>query len=115
VVPSALEGAKDNDVATFALRRPDGRISLLLVNRSATRPHLVAVDTRRGGGRVVRVRGPATIFSYGPRQYSWIDAGQQSHPGRDRPPVRRHLGAEPLNLELRPLTMTVIVLDNGKM
>jgi hypothetical protein len=115
VVPSALEGAKDNDVATFALRRPDGRISLLLVNRSATRPHVVVVDARRRGGREVRVRGPAAIFSYGPRQYSWIDAGQQSHPGRDRPPVRRHLGAEPLNLELRPLTMTVIVLDNGKM
>jgi hypothetical protein len=113
-LPTALEGANDNDVAAFALRHSDGRLSLLLVNRSATRSHRLALDARLRGGREVRLRGPATVFSYGPEQYSWIDAGKQSHPGRDRPPLQRHLGSGPLDVDLRPLTMAVVLLDNGK-
>ena len=111
MIPSAIEGAAGGDVAAFALRRPDGRIAVLLVNRAAARAHSLALMARGRDGGEVPLSGPATVFGYGPRQYEWIDKGPLSHPGRDLPPVRRRAGKGPLSLELGPSSIAVVVLD----
>jgi hypothetical protein len=99
------------DVVAYALRRPDRRISLLLINRNASRAHSFALVSQAGQGREVPLSGPATVFSYGRQQYSWIDQGEQSHPGRDLLPARRRIAKTPLTLEVAPSSMAVVVLD----
>ena len=111
VIPATFEGAPDSDVAAYALRRPDGRIAVLLVNRSASRAHAIAVEAQRAGGQATPLAGPASVFSYGPQQYTWIDLGEQSRPGRDRAPARHRVGAGPLRLALAPSSVTVVVRD----
>ncbi|MGZ3266908.1 MAG: discoidin domain-containing protein [Croceibacterium sp.] len=113
VIGATVQGTNNGDVVVYALRRPDGRISLLLVNRSATRMHRFSLHTRLRPGRDVSLSGPATIWTYGPQQFSWADAGEQSHPARDRPPVARRLGAGALTLQAPPLTMTVVLLSRS--
>lgn len=111
IVPATLEGATDGDVVAFAVRRRDGRIAIMLVNRNAHDAHAVALLSRLGNGAETPLSGPANVFSYGPAQYMWIDQGQRSHPGRDLPPVRRKSGRGPLKLELGPSSIAVVVFD----
>ena len=54
------------------------------------------------------------MFSYGPEQYAWIDKGEESHPGRDLPPLPRHLAPGALKLTLAPSSITVVVLDRAR-
>ena len=86
---------------------------MLLVNRSATRMHRLSLHAQLKLGRDVSLSGPATIWTYGPQQFSWTDAGEQSHPARDLPPVAKRLGAGPLTLQAPPLTMTVVLLGRS--
>jgi hypothetical protein len=113
VIGATVDGTNNGDVVVYALRRPDGRISLLLVNRSATRMHLLSLHARLKPGQDVSLFGPAMVWTYGPQQFSWTDAGEQSHPARDRPPVARRLGAGPLTLHAPPLTLTVVLLGRS--
>jgi F5/8 type C domain len=75
-------------VASYAVHRPDGDWSLMLVNRDENHPHVVRVafeDT--GHGRSVPFAGPVTFVTFGSDQYVWINDGPNSHPDPDKPPV----------------------------
>ena len=69
-------------VAAYALRRPDGRLSMLLLNKDprSSRTLGLAVD-----GRAVPW---GNLVQYGPAQYAWRADGPRSHPSRSLPPVR---------------------------
>ena len=99
-IKTRLESA-GSDVAAFALRRPDRRVSVLLVNRSATRTHTIALPAAAG----------TTLYTYGPQQYAWLDAGRLSRPVRDRPPAERRFGAGPVAATLAPMSLAVALLD----
>ncbi|HEY7807403.1 MAG TPA: discoidin domain-containing protein [Croceibacterium sp.] len=113
MIGAMIKGGRDHDVAAFALERPDGRIAIMLVNRSARLTHVISVHSQRQPGVAVQLSDPATVFRYGPKQYSWKEAGAQSHPGLDLPPVRRTIRSGPLKLQLDPLSMAVVVLHRG--
>lgn len=83
---------KDNEgntlVTSYALLRPDGNWSLMLVNRDETNPHAVQVvfdDSR--DKRQTSFSGPVTFVTFGSEQYVWINDGPNSHPDPDHPPV----------------------------
>src|SRR3569623_1486555 len=61
VIPSAIEGATDQDLAAFALHRPDGRISVLLVNRSAAHAHAVSLREHLAPGALNLTLAPSSI------------------------------------------------------
>jgi hypothetical protein len=104
------DGTRNTDVKAFALRRPDGKLAVLLVNRNGHRAHRLSIALQTTSRSATALGGPATVFSYGPRQYSWISAGKQSHPGRDKPPVRRDVGNGPLGIDLAPWSVAVVVV-----
>ena len=95
-----LEGGTPGGLRGFAARRPDGRVGLLLINRSPTRTAHLAI---RG------ITGPVSVSSYSPRQYAWIDDGPQSRPGRNQPPQVYHLSRIQSGLDLAPASITVVV------
>jgi hypothetical protein len=75
-------------VTSYAVHRPDGNWSLMLVNRDETTPHQVKVvfeDTKNK--RTAGFLGPMISTSFGSEQYVWINDGENSHPDPDNPPV----------------------------
>jgi F5/8 type C domain-containing protein len=83
-------------VTSYALKRPDGDWSLLLVNRDQSNPHAIkvtfdnsAVSTSRPGS----FKGPVTMITFGSEQYVWQEAGADSHADPDGPPVTTQISA----------------------
>jgi F5/8 type C domain len=75
-------------VTSYAVHRPDGNWSLMLVNRDEIHPHTVRVqfeDSR--SNRAELFSGPVSFVTFGSEQYVWIDDGPDSHADPDHPPV----------------------------
>ncbi len=93
-------GIKDSEgnvlVTSYAVHRPDGNWSLMLVNRDETNPHTVRVvfeDSR--SQRSGSFSGPVTLVTFGSEQYVWKDDGPNSHADPDGPPVAIPAAAGP--------------------
>jgi len=75
-------------VTSYAVLRPDGNWSLMLVNRDEATPHMVRVvfqDSKNK--REASFSGPVNVVTFGSEQYVWINDGPNSHPDPDHPPV----------------------------
>ena len=94
-------------VIAYPLKRPDGRWSVMLVNRDEGRAHRVDIRfLERGGPAAFSTGGTLSAVQYSPAQYQWLDKGPQSHPLRDLPPARLQLpGGEPVLLPAFSLTV----------
>src|SRR5438034_294977 len=87
--PSSTD-IKDSDgnvlVTAYALHRPDGNWSLMLVNRDETNPHTIRIvfeDSRTK--RNASFAGPVTLVTFGSEQYVWKNDGPNSHADPDNP------------------------------
>jgi hypothetical protein len=81
--PSTVE---TKDVSSYALHRPDGNWSILLVNRDEDHPHTVNVRFENGK-RAAAFAGPVTLTTFGSEQYVWKNDGANSHADPDHPPA----------------------------
>src|ERR1700732_2055061 len=97
--PSSTD-VKDNEgnvlVTSYAVRRPDGNWSLMLVNRDETNPHTVRVvfeDSKNK--RTESFTGPVAFVAFGSAQYVWINDGPNSHADPDNPPVATTIPPSP--------------------
>lgn len=89
--PSSLD-IKDPEgnalVTTYALQRPDGNWSLMLVNRDETNAHTISVVFNDAKEKhAAGFSGPVTMTTFGSEQYVWINDGTNSHPDPDHAPV----------------------------
>ena len=75
-------------VTSYAVHRPDGNWSLMLVNRDETNSHAVRVlfDDAKNK-REESFSGPVTFVTFGSEQYVWINDGPYSHADPDHAPV----------------------------
>ncbi|MBU1376364.1 MAG: discoidin domain-containing protein [Alphaproteobacteria bacterium] len=100
--PHRLYAAKVEDapaVKAFPVVRPDGRLALLLINRDAAHAYDLTIDA---------LTGPAEVWRYSADQYEWIDAGPESHPGRNLAPEHATLAGDTA-LHVLPGSLTVVV------
>lgn len=100
--------AHDTLLSVFALRRPDHRWSLLLVNRDPSRARSVDIriaSNRRGP--VHPPRGPLDIWQYSAEQYQFRENGEFGRPVRDLPPTHVVRPAA-TSVMLPPYSITVI-------
>ena len=96
-------------VTSYAVRRPDGTWSLMLVNRDSGQAHTVRVvfkDAKHK--RTASFSGPVTAVSWGSEQYVWINDGPNSHPDPDHPPVATLLQGAPATFTLPKASITVL-------
>jgi len=111
--PSSAD-IKDTDgnllVASYAVYRPDGTWSLMLVNRDETGAHTVRVQFEdTAGKRNAMFSGPVTWVSFGSEQYVWIDDGPASHADPDNPPIAATLAGTPqMTFTLPKASITVL-------
>jgi len=96
-------------VTSYAVRRPDGNWSLMLVNRDSTNPHTVRVVFQDSQSkRNASFAGPVTSVSFGSEQYVWINDGPNSHPDPDHPPIAALLQGPPSTFTLPKASITVL-------
>ena len=92
-----IEDAEGNVLVTsYAVHRPDGNWSLMLVNRDQTNPHTVRVqfeDSKRKQNATFS--GQVAFVTFGSEQYVWIDDGPNSRADPDHPPIATTLTAGP--------------------
>jgi F5/8 type C domain len=98
MVPSSTD-VKDADgnvlVTSYAVRRPDGNWSVMLVNRDENYPQPVRVtfeDAKSKRGSYFS--GPVTFVTFGSEQYVWINDGPNSHADPDHAPVAATIQAD---------------------
>ena len=83
-------------VSAYALLRPSGEFSILIVNKSPTMPESVNSP----------FEGPFTVTSFSGVQYKWQAAGSRSRPLRSNPPARSQQIAK--SVQILPYSLTVI-------
>jgi hypothetical protein len=74
-------------VTSYAVHRPDGNWSLMLVNRDQNNAHAVRIAFATPRTRESSFSGPVTMTTFGSEQYVWKDEGSNSHADPDGPPV----------------------------
>jgi hypothetical protein len=103
VIRPATEPSGSQIVAAYALRRTDGQVAVLLLNRDQRQAR--AVRFRLGGAPF---SGPLTVAQYGADQFVWRPDGARGHPVRTLPPTRFRLKDGGAILRLPPYSITVV-------
>ena len=84
----ALDDAGNLLITAYAVLRPDGQWSLLLVNKDYDHPHKVRVLFRDADDNADRTfAGTATMLSFGQAQYQWHPNRKSGYADPDLPPV----------------------------
>lgn len=114
------------DVHAYAVRRPDGRMALLVLNLSPTRayrlappyglgrgpagpPHRLGPLHRLGPGR----GGPLDVWRLSHANYRWQADGAQGRPSFDRGPEYERVRNPRAGIALAPYSVTVIRSARG--
>ncbi len=103
---SDIKDANGNVLVTsYAVHRPDGNWSLMLVNRDENNGH----DVKIAFDGDQHFAGPTTFVTFGSEQYVWINDGPNSHADPDGPAVTRTIAADaPTVFTLPKASVTVI-------
>ena len=97
-------------VTAYALERPDGLWSLMLVNRDQSNDHTVKIafagiapnQDRHFSGRIDRI-------TFGSNEYQWHAAGTGGHADPDGPPSRSVVdGGEQAVYEIPKASITIL-------
>jgi hypothetical protein len=95
-------------VTAYAVERPDGQWSVMLVNRDQSNDHAVkiAFDTAK---RERHFTGPLERITFGSNEYQWRQQGQSSHADPDGPPSRSTVqGGADVLYQLPQASITVL-------
>jgi hypothetical protein len=111
--PSSVDindGESNALVTSYAVYRPDGLWSVMLVNRDETNSHAVGVqfhdaNRKRNGS----FSGTVDMVTFGAEQYQWINDGPMSHADPDHAPVGSRVNAgETAEFTLPKASVTVL-------
>jgi F5/8 type C domain len=90
-----LDGAGNELLATYALRRPDGEWSLMIVNRDQENARKVRiVFENKNSNREAGFSGEVRMVTFGTEQFQWHADGKNSHANPDGPPRTSTLRAD---------------------
>jgi hypothetical protein len=102
---TAHDAAGHELVRAYPLRRPDGRLSLLLLNLDPAHAYRVTLAGSSGAASAP-LDGPWTQEQLSRAQYGWHPAGAAGHPGPDGPPATAQV-APGTPVDLPPYSLTV--------
>jgi hypothetical protein len=90
------DDAGETIVTAYAVLRPDGQWSLLLINKEHDHTHTVRVLFRDDGAGADRTfEGTATLLSFGKAQYQWHPNRKLGYADPDLPPAESIVSAGP--------------------
>lgn len=90
-------------VTAYAVKRPDGEWSLMLVNKDPSNDHDVRIDfADSAANHVQHFAGQVERVTFGAAQYVWHPGGAKSHADPDGPPAKSTLDINPGDSFLLP-------------
>ena len=96
-------------VTAYAVFRPDGQWSLMLINKDYDNPHSVRIAFHDEDAKVDRsFVGPVAMITFGKAQYKWHSALRDGYADPDGPAVKSTLPAGTDRYTLPPASMTVL-------
>ena len=97
-------------VTAYALQRPDGQWSLMLINKDHDNAHSVGISFRNAeAGSKQTFVGAATMITFGKTQYQWHADRKRGHADPDNPPIRSTISADNnTQYELPAASLTVL-------
>jgi hypothetical protein len=97
-------------VTAYALQRPDGQWSLMLINKDYDNPHSIHISFQNAEVRTPQsFAGSVTMITFGKAQYQWHADRKRGHADPDNPPVRSTINGNPNAVyELPPASLTVL-------
>jgi hypothetical protein len=97
-------------VTAYALQRPDGQWSLMLINKDHDRPHPVHIVFQNTNSNQNRsFLGPVTFITFGKTQYQWHPNRRNGYADPDGPPVTSTIVAnENTTYTLPAASLTVV-------
>ncbi|GIJ52102.1 hypothetical protein Val02_89880 [Virgisporangium aliadipatigenens] len=106
-VYKATSSVDSGTVTAYALRRPDGKLSVMILNKNPRKS--LTVRLTHGSENAQRpVGGELKLWQYSPLQYEWIPHPQgHAYPGLNEPPYR-HTVEEGDAVLLPPYSITVL-------
>jgi hypothetical protein len=83
------DDAKHQLITAYAVKRPDGDWSLLVINKDPSNAHEVTLAFENSGKAVANgFTGPVKVVTFGAAEYVWHSSGPKSHADPDGPPKR---------------------------
>jgi hypothetical protein len=101
---SAKDGAGHELVRAYALRRPDGRLAVLLLNMSPSQPYVVRLLATGGSPSA---SGGLVEWQLSAMQYRWHAAGPHGRPSLSQAPMRGRVAVD-AGVRLPPYSITVV-------
>jgi hypothetical protein len=97
-------------VTAYALQRPDGQWSLMLINKDHDQAHQIQIKFHDAEANRDRTfLGPVTMITFGKAQYQWHAARKKGHADPDGPPSTSSLtGGESTLYSLPAASVTVL-------
>lgn len=102
---SAVDGAGRELVRAYPVRRPDGRLAVMLLNLSPSQPYVVRLETLTGAGRGA-LTDPLEQWQYSSDQFVWHPRGDHGFARPDAPPA--HTATAGGSIRLPPFSLTVV-------
>lgn len=97
-------------ITTYAVHRPDGNWSLLIINKDRSNPHDVSIDFNAAGQSApAQFSGPVKVVTFGAAEYVWHSSGATSHADPDGPPKSSLLQLKPGEKILLPKASVTVV------
>jgi hypothetical protein len=67
-------------ITAYAVKRPDGEWSFLLINKDPTNAHEMEIDLDKAGkSEAVQFKGEVRLVQFGAAEYVWHPSGPTSH------------------------------------
>ncbi len=97
-------------VTAYAVHRPDGNWSLMLVNRDENNPHTIRVSFENAKEKHNSFfSGNISQINFGSDQYVWINDGPNSHPDPNLPPAAKTIEANSQTIFTLPKASITVI------
>jgi hypothetical protein len=96
-------------VTAYALKRPDGAWSVMVINKDYDHGHSMRIVFHDDESQQnLAFNGPVTMITFGKEQYQWHPSRKKGYADPDGPPQRSELkGEENTEFDLPPASVTV--------
>ena len=97
-------------VTAYALHRPDGQWSVMLINKDHDNPHSIHIVFHDDDTKTNESFGnPVTMVTFGSAQYQWHSRGRDGYADPDQPPLKSALTTDATTVyTLPPASLTVV-------
>ncbi|HEV2113973.1 MAG TPA: discoidin domain-containing protein [Terriglobales bacterium] len=95
-------------VTSYALLRPDGQWSLMLINKDQENPHHLRIALR-DGAQTRSLTGPVSVTTFGPAQYQWHPTATGGSADPDGPAAHSTVNASAETLYILPAASITVI------